>query len=248
MESLANHVGCVCLDQPPAWGGVSADHSTEPRGEGKVRLPQLLVHDFRLTAANRMLSDARFLHEKISALRGAGSLSNMLETIVQEIPVVRPGASSVNGISNGAATQNSSSPSVSTPRPRGSIDLQAQQKPNVRQNNPGPSLNNIAARPSPFSRARFANLLGGQTTPGEAVSSNSSLNGSREDTTIPGTPSGSLIVGSSGVPTPALDEGRASPVAAPSPPHTPDPTSVSTSVQSPPRSPSSEAPNATSSQ
>lgn len=218
-------------------------------GEEYQRIPLPSVE-----AKERMLSDARFLHEKISALRGAGSLSNMLETIVQEKPIVRPGASNANGITNGAATQNSSSPSSSTPRPRGSIDLQAQPKPNVRQNStssPLSGLNNIAARPSPFSRARFANLLGGQATSSDAAAgSTSNINESREDTSIPGTPSGSLVVGSSGVPTPALDEGRASPVAAPSPPHTPGParTSMSTSVQSAPRSPRSEAPNATSSQ
>ncbi|KAG8823097.1 hypothetical protein FRC19_004623 [Serendipita sp. 401] len=188
-------------------------------------------------AKELMLKDARFLHEKLSTLRGASSLSNILETIVQEKSILRKTVLNPNGAVDGLGLQSNAILSNSTPRPRGSIDLQQQPRFAVRSNTlggQGANLNNIAARPSPFARRNFANLFGGGGST-NANSSNASLasTSTRDDSSTPGTPSTQtmgLTVGSSGVATPELAEGgRASPARVPSPPYTPSSVAVTSS-------------------
>ncbi|KAG8787950.1 hypothetical protein FRC15_007011 [Serendipita sp. 397] len=188
-------------------------------------------------AKELMLKDARFLHEKLSTLRGASSLSNILETIVQEKSILRKTVLNPNGAVDGLGLQSNAILSNSTPRPRGSIDLQQQPRSAVRSNTlggQGANLNNIAARPSPFARRNFANLFGGGGST-NANSSNASLasTSTRDDSSTPGTPSTQtmgLTVGSSGVATPELAEGgRASPARVPSPPYTPSSVAVTSS-------------------
>jgi vacuolar protein sorting-associated protein 54 len=181
-----------------------------------------------------MLTDARFLHEKLSALRGVGSLNNMVVTIVQEKVIMPKTVLNPNGVANGVKPGSPvPSSSTSTPRPRGSIDLQAQPRSNTRQNTLGSGVsvtsNNLAARPSPFAKRTLANLFGGEATMNSANSSSISLASgisTQEGSSGLVTPQlqgggGGLAVGSSGGVTPEIMDGRASPVTLPSPPRTP---------------------------
>lgn len=181
--------------------------------------------------------DARFLHEKLSALRGVGSLNNMLETIVQEKPVMRRSVLNPNGVMNSPGV-GTSSPTSGTPRPRGSIDLDGLQKTTARQNSTGATNampNNLAARPSPFARRGLASLFGGASANASTNASASSLNLvpesgviTREGSPAPGFSSrGAMQIGSSGGATPNREEGRASPPPGPSPPQTPGTNSIS---------------------
>lgn len=81
-----------------------------------------------------LLVDARYLHENLSALRGAASLSNMLETIVQEKAVQRTG------------------------NMRGSMDQQQQA---LGLGTPSTfSGTSPSTRPSPFAKRGLAGLFG----------------------------------------------------------------------------------------
>ncbi|KIM19939.1 hypothetical protein M408DRAFT_334212 [Serendipita vermifera MAFF 305830] len=202
-------------------------------------------------AKDRLLVDARYLHEKLSALRGVGSLNNMLETIVQEKMVMRKSVLNPNGVPSSPGVGGNNSPggiTSGTPRPRGSIDLDGLQKSTAaRQNSTGGAsavpINNLAARPSPFARRGFASLFGGPSgtagAAGAAATSSTSNNASssslnqvsesgvitREGSPGPGASYSRMQIGSSsGVATPnTTEEARAaSPsVSGPSPPHTP---------------------------
>lgn len=185
-----------------------------------------------------MLTDARFLHEKLSGLRDVGSLNNMVVTIVQEKPIMSQTVTSPNGVANGVNPPGSSVlANASTPRPRGSIDLQAQPRSNTRQSTLGATTNNLAARPSPFAKRTLASLFGG----GEAATSNSpnsssiSLASTQDGSSGLLTPqlqegiSGLAAVGSSGGVTPEMLDGRGSPITSsslPSPPRTPGSTAA----------------------
>ena len=167
-------------------------------------------------------------------MRGAGSLNNMLETIVQEKPIMRKSVLNPNGVVNSPGAE-SSNQANSTPRPRGSIDLDGMPKSKARQNsmNVATAPNNLAARPSPFAKRGLASLFGGATASSiannSANASSSSLNLASESGVITregspalGVPSGgALMIGSSGGVTPNTEGGRASPATAPSPPRTP---------------------------
>jgi vacuolar protein sorting-associated protein 54 len=180
-----------------------------------------------------MLTDARFLHEKLSALRGVGSLNNMVVTIVQEKAIVPKTVLNPNGVANGVKSGSPvPSSSTSTPRPRGSIDLQSQPRSSTRQSSSGinATSNNLAARPSPFAKRTLANLFGGEATTNSANSSSISLASASGVSTQEGssglaTPQfqggGLAAVGSSGGVTPEIMDGRGSPVTLPSPPRTP---------------------------
>jgi hypothetical protein len=183
-----------------------------------------------------MLTDARFLHEKLSALRGIGSLNNMVVTIVQEKAIVPKTELNPNGVANGVKSGGPApGSSTSTPRPRGSIDLQSQSpRLNTRQNTLGSGINvtsnNLAARPSPFAKRTLANLFGGEVTTNSANSSSISLASASGVSTQEGssglaTPQlqggGLAAVGSSGGVTPEIMDGRGSPITLPSPPRTP---------------------------
>lgn len=183
------------------------------------------------------MADARFLYERLSAARGAASLNNMLETIVQEKPVMRKSVLNPNGVVNSPGGESNNG----TPRPRGSIDLDGLQKSKARQNSTNVSSamqSNLAARPSPFAKRGLASLFGGATASSIASSNNassSSLNLASDSGVITregppglGVPSeGALMIGSSGGVTPNMEDGRASPTALPSPPRTPGSASFS---------------------
>jgi vacuolar protein sorting-associated protein 54 len=175
-----------------------------------------------------MLADARFFHEKLSTLPGVNFPSTMLETVVQEKPVMRRSVLNPNGVVVSGPSDGDNAGDLA-PRPRGSIDLQGASRSSPRQttaNSSGPSINNIAARPSPFARRALGNLWGGINA-NLANASQASLSSSttREGSPTPTTPQtqGSNIaaIGSSGPGTPELESGRALPAGQLSPPHTP---------------------------
>lgn len=185
----------------------------------KIPLPSL-------EAKEQMLADARFFHEKLSTLPGVNFPSTMLETVVQEKPVMRRSVLNPNGVPVSGPSEGDSA-GDSAPRPRGSIDLHGSRS-SPRQSNAGtsgPAINNIAARPSPFARRAFGNLFGGanaNSSNASQVAPPSSI--AREGSPTPVTPQtqGSMTaIGSSGPATPELEPGRASPSARLSPPHTP---------------------------
>ena len=135
---------------------------------------------------DRLLADARFVHEKLSALRGASALSNMLETIVQEKGVRTKSVLYPNGVANGGIAKSgtgstsatignySSTPGNRTPTtPAGTSTPQS---PLGANSNPS----SLANRPSPFAKRGLAGLglLGGVVSV-----SNSSLGSTR-----PGSP------------------------------------------------------------
>jgi hypothetical protein len=139
------------------------------------------------------------VHEKLSALRGASALSNMLETIVQEKSVRTKSVLYPNGVANGgiaksgtgggpaAIGNNSPTPGYQTPTTP------------TRTSTPQPPLgtnSNLANRPSPFAKRGLAGLglLGGVVS-----GSNSSLGSTR-----PGSPAGIDASGRS-VPTTETD-------------------------------------------
>jgi hypothetical protein len=198
-------------------------------------LSAIFHHNRCLHIKNRLLADARFLYERLSAARGAASLNNMLETIVQEKPVMRKSVLNPNGVVNSPGGEGN----TGTPRPRGSIDLDGLQKSKARQNSTNVSSampNNLAARPSPFAKRGLASLFGGATASGIASSNNASSSSlnlasdpgviTREGSPGLGVPSGgALMIGSSGGVTPNMEDGRASPI--PSPPRTPGSASFS---------------------
>lgn len=194
----AYHERSICIDQSSSGGRVSENriaergrettvslysipvllHSQLPRKVGSQRLEgnANLCQSPLTTLACRMLLDARFLHEKLTALRGASSLSNMLETIVQEKGVKAKSVLYPNGVAasttklNGEDQRPSQSPSaavLSHPLRNGSIDEGARAKspPPVA----APPTNPLASRPSPFAKRGLVGL-------GIVGSNNSSLN------------------------------------------------------------------------
>ncbi|KZP21190.1 hypothetical protein FIBSPDRAFT_520567 [Athelia psychrophila] len=58
-------------------------------------------------AKDKMLADARYLHQKVSALKNVGTPSAMLETVIKEKPVAR--AANANANANASARLSSSS-------------------------------------------------------------------------------------------------------------------------------------------
>ena len=139
-----------------------------------------------LFGGDRLLADARFVHEKLSALRGASALSNMLETIVQEKGVRTKSVLYPNGVTNGGIAKSgpgstsatignySSTPGNRTPTTPAMTSTP--QPPLGANSNPS----SLANRPSPFAKRGLAGLglLGGAVS-----ASNSSLGSTR-----PGSP------------------------------------------------------------
>ncbi|CAA7271484.1 unnamed protein product [Cyclocybe aegerita] len=54
-------------------------------------------------AKNRLLADARYLHQKLAALKNVGTPTGMLETVVAEKPLPRPGGLSSDNVANGSS-------------------------------------------------------------------------------------------------------------------------------------------------
>ncbi|KAJ3513870.1 hypothetical protein NLJ89_g2710 [Agrocybe chaxingu] len=54
-------------------------------------------------AKNRLLADAKYLHQKLAALKNVGAPTGMLETVVAEKPLPRPGGSSSDNAANGSS-------------------------------------------------------------------------------------------------------------------------------------------------
>jgi len=112
------------------------------------------------------------VHEKLSALRGASALSNMLETIVQEKSVRTKSVLYPNGVAiSGIAKSGTGSPPAtignnsSTPTP-------GNRTPTTPNSNPS----NLANRPSPFAKR---GLTGLGLLSGVVSGSNSSLGSTR---------------------------------------------------------------------
>ena len=141
----------------------------------------------------RLLVDACFVHEKLSALRGASALSNMLETIVQEKSVRTKSVLYPNGVANGGIAKsgtaapvignNSSIPGNRTPT--------MPTRTNTPQSPLGTNINpnSLANRPSPFAKRGLAGLglLGGVVS-GSNTSLVSTRSGSPADSSGRGTP------------------------------------------------------------
>lgn len=144
------------------------------------------------------MADARFVHEKLSALRGASALSNMLETIVQEKAVRTKSVLYPNGVANGGIAKSgtgSASATIgnsSTPGNRTPTTPSTPQPPLGANSNPS----SVANRPSPFAKRGLAGLgLFGGVVSG----SNSSLGSTR-----PGSPT---AVDAPGKATPTTETG-----------------------------------------
>ena len=168
--------------------GLTCRVSRPKNGAPRRTFPYLSTADSFPFWGYRLLTDARFVHEKLSALRGASALSNMLETIVQEKSVRTKSVLYPNGVANGGIAKsgtgsapavignNMSTPGNRTPTtpPRASTP----QPPLGTNSNPS----NLANRPSPFAKRGLAGL---GLLSGVVSSSNSSLGSTR-----PGSPAG----------------------------------------------------------
>ena len=130
-----------------------------------------------------LLVDARFVHEKLSALRGASALSNMLETIVQEKSVRTKSVLYPNGVANsGIAKSGTGAAAIgNSPSTPGNRTPTTPSGTNTPQLPPGINSNqsNLANRPSPFAKRGLAGLglLGG-------VVSNSSPASTRSESPV----------------------------------------------------------------
>ena len=168
---------------------------------------------FSLLGGHRLLADARFVHEKLSALRGASALSNMLETIVQEKSVRTKSVLYPNGVANGGIAKsgagsapaiignNSSTPGNRTPTTPAGISTP--QTPLGTNSN----LSNPANRPSPFAKRGLTGLgLFSGVISGSSSSLGSTRSGSPARFDAPGhstptTETGGVVDGDSEDPT-----------------------------------------------
>jgi hypothetical protein len=154
-----------------------------------VHFPTDSTTDIIIFGGYRLLIDARFVHEKLSALRGASALSNMLETIVQEKSVRTKSILNPNGVVNdGIAKSGTGSSTIAAIGNNSPAPGNRTPTTTTRTGTPQPPpANALANRPSPFAKRGLAGLglVGGVVS-----GSNSSLVSTRS-----GSPAGSEATG-----------------------------------------------------
>lgn len=150
------------------------------------------------------------MHEKLSALRGASALSNMLETIVQEKSVRTKSVLYPNGVANGgiaksgtgsAIGNNSSTPGNRTPTTPAGISTP---QPPLGTNS---NLSNPANRPSPFAKrgltglGLFSGVISGSSSSLGSTRSGSPAGFDAPGNSTPTTETGDVVDGGSEDPT-----------------------------------------------